>query len=323
MKISPQLHQKIVEVVAPIIQDVNLRSGIMHEAFMGTGIAQSVQWQGNPKSVATNLVDRLIDYGEIDRGKEALTTFLETAIIFAGQDNRTRILSLLDEMSHETEKSNGDTVTPLPVNTPDNILLGPVSVISRYSPSETPKAGKNDKKSTLLINQIVCSNCGTLNEASVTFCVTCYIPLRNASDEDINTHKVENMVSQPLIEQHSKQRSQAKRNSIMRIHFDGHREQLSLDLSLYSSVIILGRRDTNFSPDLDLSSFAAREKGVSRKHLSFVWQNDQLCAVDLNSANGTWLNREALVPHQPKPIRGGDKLTLGRLVFIIYFDETA
>ena len=92
MYINQQLHQKIVEVIAPIIQDENLRAGIMHEALVGTGIQQSVLWSGNPKSVASNLVDRLIEYGEIARNKEALTAFLETAIVFAGKHNRASLL---------------------------------------------------------------------------------------------------------------------------------------------------------------------------------------------------------------------------------------
>ncbi len=66
-------------------------------------------------------------------------------------------------------------------------------------------------------------------------------------------------------------------------------------------------------PDVDLSSFHAYEKGVSRLHASIKTGGGQVTVADLGSVNGTRINGKKMLPNQPQPLNHGDILTLGKL----------
>jgi pSer/pThr/pTyr-binding forkhead associated (FHA) protein len=85
--------------------------------------------------------------------------------------------------------------------------------------------------------------------------------------------------------------------------------------------IILGRLDSNSpqKPEIDLTPYGALEKGVSRLHAAIVRTEDTLTVVDMGSSNGTHLNGQRLIPDQPRVLRDGDELRLGKLVAHIYF----
>jgi hypothetical protein len=78
---------------------------------------------------------------------------------------------------------------------------------------------------------------------------------------------------------------------------------------------VIGRGDavSNFFPEIDLTTHGALEGGVGRRHLRLFVQGGQLMAEDLDSVNGSALNGQKLVPHQPRPLNSGDVLTLGRV----------
>ena len=85
---------------------------------------------------------------------------------------------------------------------------------------------------------------------------------------------------------------------------------------------ILGRSDTDFHviPDIDLSMFGARELGVSRQHAAVELTKDTLTLTDLESRNGTYLNRKQLIPYDINILRSGDEIRLGKLVMRILID---
>jgi len=66
-------------------------------------------------------------------------------------------------------------------------------------------------------------------------------------------------------------------------------------------------------PDIDLASYRAYEKGVSRMHASIRLADQQITVSDLGSVNGTRLNGKKIPSHQPHPLNHGDILTLGKL----------
>jgi pSer/pThr/pTyr-binding forkhead associated (FHA) protein len=84
---------------------------------------------------------------------------------------------------------------------------------------------------------------------------------------------------------------------------------------------ILGRQDnSNRSvPMLDLTPYGAYEKGVSRIHAAIRRTEETLNLVDLGSVNGTHLNGQRLNPNQPRILRDGDEIRLGKLVCHLYF----
>lgn len=84
---------------------------------------------------------------------------------------------------------------------------------------------------------------------------------------------------------------------------------------------MLGRLDSSSTqrPDIDLTPYGALEKGVSRLHAAIERTDDTLTLIDMGSSNGTHLNGQKLVPEQPRVLRDGDEIRLGKLVAHIYF----
>lgn len=82
---------------------------------------------------------------------------------------------------------------------------------------------------------------------------------------------------------------------------------------------IIGRADpvSQFRPDLDLTAYGALEQGVGRRHVRLFVQDNQIMVEDMDSTNGTQINGQRLPPRQPKALRDGDQLQLGRLVLRI------
>lgn len=80
--------------------------------------------------------------------------------------------------------------------------------------------------------------------------------------------------------------------------------------------IVIGREDpvSGIFPDIDLDPHGGLESGVGRQHARLVLQNGQVCLEDLDSVNGTALNRQRLAPRQPSPVKDGDEIRLGKLV---------
>ncbi len=84
---------------------------------------------------------------------------------------------------------------------------------------------------------------------------------------------------------------------------------------------IIGRYDGSSSstPTIDLTPYGAYENGVSRIHAAIRRGEDTLTLVDLGSVNGTHLNGQRLIPNQPRVLRDGDEIRIGKLVCHVYF----
>jgi hypothetical protein len=85
----------------------------------------------------------------------------------------------------------------------------------------------------------------------------------------------------------------------------------------------LGRESIDLQPQpfLDLGPFDGQSLGVSRLHAALRRTPDGIYLEDLNSSNGTWVNRHRLVPEVLHPLQSGDRLRLSRLIIDIYIGE--
>jgi pSer/pThr/pTyr-binding forkhead associated (FHA) protein/NADPH-dependent 2,4-dienoyl-CoA reductase/sulfur reductase-like enzyme len=79
---------------------------------------------------------------------------------------------------------------------------------------------------------------------------------------------------------------------------------LGLTFALKRQTMAVGR-DAEIN-DIDLSN-----QSVSRRHARLDWKNNQWVCVDLQSANGTSINGEALKAGQEKALREGDEIQFG------------
>lgn len=93
-----------------------------------------------------------------------------------------------------------------------------------------------------------------------------------------------------------------------------------LPLLLHKDKTILGRLESSpQKPAADLSRYYARVLGVSREHAAVSYADQGWVVEDLNSTNGTWLNKKKLTPHEPQVLRNGDMVRLGQLMMFVYF----
>jgi hypothetical protein len=85
--------------------------------------------------------------------------------------------------------------------------------------------------------------------------------------------------------------------------------------------IVIGRADSQQTLEnfLDLTSYQAHLKGVSRLHATISQSGHTLMLTDLGSTNGTFLNEQRLMPNQPRIVRDGDMIRLGHLVGYVRF----
>jgi pSer/pThr/pTyr-binding forkhead associated (FHA) protein len=89
--------------------------------------------------------------------------------------------------------------------------------------------------------------------------------------------------------------------------------------------VILGRSDVDhptMRPDVDFISCNAIRNGISRQHAALsINEGNRPMIYDLGSRNGTVVNGEVLSPHQPHPLKDGDKIHFGKLHVTVFFDR--
>ncbi len=86
---------------------------------------------------------------------------------------------------------------------------------------------------------------------------------------------------------------------------------------------VLGRKDprTSSIPDVDFGPFGGQQMGVSRHHARLQHGTGGVSIVDLSSTNGTLVNGKIISPNEPRRVRNGDDIRLGKLAFSVYFAE--
>lgn len=91
----------------------------------------------------------------------------------------------------------------------------------------------------------------------------------------------------------------------------------------FSRPTILGRGDPTLGLQdfIDLSHFNAEKHGVSRKHCLLRRGDNQLVILDLHSTNGSYLNGDRIKPNMEYVLAHGDKLVLGSLHIVIFFNS--
>lgn len=83
--------------------------------------------------------------------------------------------------------------------------------------------------------------------------------------------------------------------------------------------ILIGRQDSarSFHPDIDLSTDGGLDAGVSRRHARITMSENVCFIEDLNSSNGTYVNKSQVAPGKPKQIQHGDEVRMGNILIRI------
>lgn len=164
----------------------------------------------------------------------------------------------------------------------------------------------------------VCLYCGKINKEGALICEWCGEPLvdidHDETDQDTSRERA------PLNPYEEKLTAFKAPNTIA-IEVQGEKPGCFL-IKKSDAPAILGRADprSGFIPDIDLTDLRAAELGVSRQHAIIDWDEDGVKIEDMDSVNGTLLNRHQLTPNFPRIIRDGDEIELGRLSLRVRFD---
>lgn len=165
---------------------------------------------------------------------------------------------------------------------------------------------------------IACPNCTHANLEGSLYCENCGQSLDQSIEKSSATKRLESPGAGDLVARATWGTARFGENAAIIMHIRDVKEPIVLQPAKQT---ILGRADASNieQPDLDLTPYGALEKGVSRIHAAISRSEDTLTLVDMGSANGTHLNGQRLIPDQPRLLRDGDEIRLGRLVTHIYF----
>src|SRR6185436_7986852 len=165
---------------------------------------------------------------------------------------------------------------------------------------------------------ITCPYCGHPDREGVLFCQECGQSLQGNSPNAVLPTRQLDESANALAAKATWGTARFGQDASIIIHI---RDTIEPVIVQPTKKMVLGRTDSSSTqrPDLDLTPYGALEKGVSRIHAAIHRSEDTLTLIDMGSANGTHLNGQRLVPEQPRILRDGDEIRLGKLVAHIYF----
>ena len=95
---------------------------------------------------------------------------------------------------------------------------------------------------------------------------------------------------------------------------------ISLSIPSGKHIVVIGREDpvSGIFPDIDLDSYGGQEAGVGRMHAHLTLQGGKVCIEDLDSVNGTTVNKQRVASRQPFALKDGDEIRLGKMLLMYY-----
>lgn len=164
-----------------------------------------------------------------------------------------------------------------------------------------------------------CPYCQSNVMEGALFCEECGLSLWGDSQEHVSTRKLQEDSDGFSVKSGWGTATFQHTNQVI-IHIRDSAEPITIHPA---EEYLVGRQDSasGIAPDLDLTPYGALDKGVSRIHAALRRGDDVISIVDLDSANGTYLNGQRLAAHQPRLLRDGDEIRLGKLVLHIYFKQ--
>lgn len=156
----------------------------------------------------------------------------------------------------------------------------------------------------------VCQNCGQQNPDSKLYCQHCGLAL---DEVPISTRQLDDP------DHLSAGSDKLDQEYVIIIHIE-HFEDDPVQMQLNDKAI-LGRTGGESSRValINLDTFDADQKGVSRRHALLERDDDRLYISDLGSTNHTFLNGQQLQEHDRLVLRDGDHVRLGHLAMRIFF----
>ena len=170
--------------------------------------------------------------------------------------------------------------------------------------------------------QKFCPVCKLGNDSNATVCRHCKTPLNEIIKEDSPTTKHIGSplgLSEKLKDQTTRAYPPPSEGVLLFLLNNSEPIALCTDQEF-----VLGRDWALVSmPLFDLSKFDAYAMGVSRTHAVVKVVDNGYVLVDLNSANGTWVNGNRLSPGKPHSLPSGAVIQLGRLKLVVVYSDSS
>ncbi len=169
------------------------------------------------------------------------------------------------------------------------------------------------------MNDLICPNCQLPNAQAVTHCQRCGFPLQNNPLLDRSTLGMPTFpdssgsVSADDCTAHLTGLSHGA--ILFLVNINDRRERVVFE---NAQSIMIGRyNDEQDMTFLDMSHLGEVAFGISRRHAQITRQGDHCFIEDLDSTNGTWLNRQRLPPHELFPLSCGDVVYIGPVLKMV------
>lgn len=162
-----------------------------------------------------------------------------------------------------------------------------------------------------------CPYCAHVNREGELFCEECGHPF--AGKQAANTTQLAQDDGEGLHGRVTWGTARFDPSASLVVHVQNHLQPVVL---LPSEEILLGRSEDDLPAlegGFDLNPYGGAECGVSRRHALIRRGEDTLTLLDLGSTNGTYLNGQRLIPKQPRVLRDGDEIRLGKLALHVFF----
>lgn len=168
---------------------------------------------------------------------------------------------------------------------------------------------------------ISCPECGSSQYPGTLFCSECGKLLTNSEPvqrNDVLPFAKVNAQFTPIAVDIRKLAPPDKPKQIMFL-IPSSRRRIELKLKKH---IRIGRADeeADIIPELDLTEDEGIENGVSRLHAIIQLAKQGVLLTDLDSTNGTSINKARISAKQPFLLKSGDELKFGDLLVHIFFD---
>jgi hypothetical protein len=162
----------------------------------------------------------------------------------------------------------------------------------------------------------VCVNCKTICDTSDLYCNVCGRILPHVAG--VNLREITSLVRGDAGSAEDLQWGTGYFHPLARL-FMRLENDILIPVSLGVKPVILGRRTPDCAVDVDLMPYNGKPLGVSRQHARIERGRDMLHIVDLDSSNGTFLNRQRLEPGVPHILRNRAIVQLGKMIMRVQF----
>lgn len=101
--------REIINILLPNMDDENERKALVETALFGCDILHQITWHGPAFAFTSQLVRKLLTFGECESGKLAVVNLLEELRGFVGHDRQVKIDAMIGQIIREQSAPEGDT----------------------------------------------------------------------------------------------------------------------------------------------------------------------------------------------------------------------